>query len=408
MNNKSGRHWIIVLFMCCLSASSIGLCTNSVGVFYVPVSEDLGVLKGTFAMHATLSSLATAAVSLFAAGMMKKYPYKRILLAGVLAASASTFLMGFSGSIWEFYVLGIIRGAAVGVYGMVPVTIVITNWFVEKHGMATSIALSFSGLSGAIFSPLLSHWISVYGWRDTYMLMAAAALVLTVPALICPWSAVPEDQGLLPYGYGKEERRREKEKGERMNKRSVIFVCMCIFTVLHTSITGISQHLSGMAISVGLNAAVGASMISLAMFGNISSKLIIGFLSDLMNPVRAGAVMIAVNMASLCSLYSGMGTGSVPVLLVSSFVFGSVYSVATVGLPLLTRHFFGNENYSDAYSVIGFLTNAGSSVSLALIGYACDFTGNYRIVIVTALAFHALNLMMLTAAAARHNKKRGG
>ena len=43
--------------MCCLAASSIGLCTKAIGVFYTPVAKSLKVLKGTFAMHATLSTL---------------------------------------------------------------------------------------------------------------------------------------------------------------------------------------------------------------------------------------------------------------------------------------------------------------------------------------------------------------
>ena len=40
--------------MCCLAASSIGLCTNAIGVFYTPVSKSLHVLKGTFAIHAII------------------------------------------------------------------------------------------------------------------------------------------------------------------------------------------------------------------------------------------------------------------------------------------------------------------------------------------------------------------
>ena len=64
-------------FMCCLAASSIGLCTNAIGVFYTPVAKSLKVLKGTFAMHATLSTLATALTSLKMSKVIKKYFYKR-------------------------------------------------------------------------------------------------------------------------------------------------------------------------------------------------------------------------------------------------------------------------------------------------------------------------------------------
>ena len=86
-----------------------------------------------------------------------------------------------------FYILGILRGIGVGIGGMVPITVIITNWFDEKHGLATSLALSFSGLAGAIFSPLLSSWIISYGWQMTYRLMASCILILVLPVLIVPW-----------------------------------------------------------------------------------------------------------------------------------------------------------------------------------------------------------------------------
>ena len=404
MKNKSYKHWLIVVFMCCLSASSIGLCTNSVGVFYIPVSESLGVLKGTFAMHATLSSLATAVTSLFMSRVMRRYHYKKILIFGILLATGSTVLMAFSHSVWLFYILGIIRGIGVGIYGMVPLTVIITNWFVEKHGIATSIALSFSGLSGAIFSPLLSSWITSYGWHTTYLMMAACIFVLTIPAIVVPWSIHPQNMKLLPYGYEKTKTAKQTVQKTKLNLISISFLCLCIFTVLHTSITGISQHLSGMATSIGLTSTIGATMMSLTMFGNISTKLLIGFISDLLNPVKACMIMIFVNVVSLCFLWNGMLTGNAAVLLVSSFAFGSIYSVGAVGIPLLTRYFFGNENYLSTYSVIGFLTNVGSSSSLTLIGYAYDFTGGYTIVIFIALIFHAVNLIFLMIIRLRYQK----
>lgn len=395
MENKSYKHWIIVFLMCCLSASSIGLCTNSIGVFYTPVSQSLNILRGTFAIHATLSSLATAFISLFMPKIMRQYRYKFILLIGVLFSSLSTLLMAYSHSIEMFYILGIIRGIGIGIYGMVPLTIIITNWFMEKHGLATSIALSFSGLSGAIFSPLLNSWITALGWEHTYKLMAVCILILTLPALLYPWTVKPQNQNLLPYGYHQKMQNQSATTAKKMNFMSYAFFCMCLLTVLHTSITGISQHLSAMATSIQLSSSIGAMMMSLAMLGNISTKLLIGFLSDWLNPLKASLIMIFVNIVSLCLLWNSMITGQLILLFISSFAFGSIYAVGAVGIPLLTRYFFGFKNYSQAYSIIGFLTNVGSSSSLALIGYTYDFTGGYQLVIIFALLFHGINLILL-------------
>ena len=63
-----------------------------------------------------------------------------------------------------------------------------------------------------------------------------------------------------------------KIQNKKVNLITISFICMCIFTLLHTSITGISQHLSGIALIIHLSATSGAILMSLTMIGNISTK----------------------------------------------------------------------------------------------------------------------------------------
>lgn len=392
---KSPRHWGIVALMCLLSAGSIGICINSVGVFYTPVSTALHVLKGTFAMHATLSNMCTAIMALFMPKLMRKVNYRKLLFIGALLASIPTFSMGFIHTMSGFYILGALRGIGAGIFGIVPITMIITNWFQKSHGLATSITLSFSGLSGAVFSPLFTWSITTYGWEKAFFLMGACLFLLTIPVCILPWHIKPEEEGLLPYGYSEENRKQAILQNTTFQYLSIGFLCMAAFVFLHPAITGISQHISGMAESVGLSAQSGALMVSLIMIGNVSSKLLIGILSDHTTPLKASICMILVNIGSLLLLYYGMLQSSVSVMFAASILFGTIYSVGAVGIPLLTRSFFGSENYQKAYAIIGFLTNAGSASSLTLIGYVADFTGSYIPVLFIAIGFHLCNICLL-------------
>lgn len=395
MENRSYKHWVVVAMMCCLAAGSIGICTNATGVFYTPVSESLGVLRGSFAMHATLQSLAMAVVTLYIPKIMDHMNYRKVLLAGVILSVVTTALMGISSCLWMFYVLGIVRGIGTGVFAIVPLTMIISNWFDQKHGLATSIALSFSGLAGAVFSPLFSSLITSFGWQNAYFIQAVALFAVTFPALVVKWTVQPEESNLLPYGYEESSHQQIRINRSGFNFITVSFVCMCIFCILHTSITGISQHLSGFATSIGLTAGFGATLMSLTMIGNISTKLLIGIISDRFGPIRASVIMIVTNMISLVLMMAGMPGANTWILMTGSFVFGSIYAVGAVGLPLLTRYFFGQENYSIAYAKIGFLTSVGSSSSLTLIGYLYDFTGTYLYMLVIAMAFHVIDLCLL-------------
>lgn len=395
MKNRSYRHWFIVFLMCCLAASSVGLCINAVGVFYGPVSESLGTLRGTFTLHATLQSLALAGITLVLPKIFYRYSYRKMLWIGVLMASISTFLMGLSSSVWHFYILGIIRGIGMGLFNLMPVTIIISNWFEEKHGLATSIALSFSGLAGAVFSPLISGWITAYGWQVAYMMKAACIFACTLPALLIPWTIRPEDCGLEPYGYNPETYQKPTIKTSGFNLLRVSFICMCVFAVLQTALSSIAQHLSSLAGSIGLSASVGAILMSMSMIGNISTKLLIGILSDKIGPVNACISMNVVNVISLIMMIFGITSQNTVVLMAASILFGSIFSVGAVGISLLTRHFFGVENYSITYSKINFLTSIGGSIALTLIGYAYDFTGTYLYVMFASIAIHVFNLFLL-------------
>ena len=133
------------------------------------------------------------------------------------------------------------------------------------------------------------------------------------------------------------------------------------------------------------------------------SSVTLNFLSDLLSPIKAVIMMILTNCLSLILLFLGVIHQETLLLYIGSLMFGSIYSVGAVGIPMLTRYFFGNENYARTYSVIGFLTNVGSASSLTLIGYLYDFTQSYQMVFIIALCFHLINLILLVVICLRYN-----
>lgn len=393
--NRNIKHLIVLIVCCGLAASSIGICVNSAGVFYTPVSESLGIMRGTFSMHGTISLLATAVISLFVPAIMKRYSYKLILFFSVLLAGSSTILMAFSKGVLAFYILGAIRGVSSGLFAIVPITMIINKWFYKNHGLATSVVLSFSGIAGAVCSPIFTKCIQSFGWENSYIIMGVIIIVLCIPAVVYPFSIDPKEIGLLAYGYNEKETKITSEvvKGNtKFNFFTISFICFFIFAILHTAISGITQHLLGFAETLNYSVTVGAMMLSAGMIGNILSKLVIGFISDKIGPVKATIIMIATNTISIIML---LLAPSSTVLLIGAFLFGSVYSVGAVGFALLTKHFFGVENYSNVYPIISFATNFGGAFALSLVGYIYDFTGSYVYAFIIALIINFSNLILM-------------
>ena len=106
---KQNRKYIMLAAVLCgIAASATGICWNAIGVFYTPVSEALGVLRGTFAMHNTVGTIATAVASLFVLKLFDRFSLRPVIITGALLAGVSTILMGFAKGMTSFYILAII------------------------------------------------------------------------------------------------------------------------------------------------------------------------------------------------------------------------------------------------------------------------------------------------------------
>lgn len=396
---KQNRKYIMLAAVLCgIAASATGICWNAIGVFYTPVSEALGVLRGTFAMHNTVGTIATAVASLFVLKLFDRFSLRPVIITGALLAGVSTILMGFAKGMTAFYILAIIRGIGCSFYGNLIITTTIIRWFHKNHGLMISIVMGCCGVAGAVFSPLFAACIERFGWEVGFFFMGACILILAAPVLFFKFDITPEKCGIKPYGYEEKIEDNKKEAKAAQSKGKLItgmFIAMCLFATVQPLLTGLTQHFSGFAESIGSTAAVGATMVSACMVGNIGTKLVVGFISDKLGAVKASVIMTVINILSIGIIYAGGLRNSLVLLLIGAAAFGSCYAVAAVGLSLLTRHFFGTAEYGRIFPYVTFVSNLGTAFALTLIGYVYDFTGGYDYVFLGALAVHGLCLLLL-------------
>ena len=56
----SGKHLMVLVGMCGLLASGIGLVTNVSGLFFSPVAEEFGIMKGSASLMVTICNITLA------------------------------------------------------------------------------------------------------------------------------------------------------------------------------------------------------------------------------------------------------------------------------------------------------------------------------------------------------------
>lgn len=404
MSNHSVKHWLVLIMCCLLAVVAVGLPVMTAGVFITPIAEDLGIYRGTVALHNTMTLIFKAIIGLYAPKIIDKFGIKKTIVTASLMVSLSNYFLGWTTSMFLFTILGIIRGIGAGLIAWVPITLLVNHWFEHKNGFITSIVLSFSSIGGAIFSPLFTSLIGSLGWQQAYRMMGLTALVLSLPALFLSYSLDPRDSGLLPYGAEVNQSKNNQEKTvlKPDNSKELsqgFFITFMVFALMQTLAIGIPQHFPGFAESIGYDQTKGASLMSATMISSIAYKLGAGYISDRIGSITTtNLIMVSTIIASAIFAVSTKTSALYP----ASILMGGVFAIPSVALVLLTKRFFGLYNFAQFYPKVSFAVAIGGSISVSAIGFTYDFTQSYIPAFIGLIFVNVLGLVMLNLLAKKY------
>lgn len=383
---KSGLHyaWFILAGCCIMQGATLGLINNCAGVFYSPVCKELGFELGKLTMYRMLYSISSALALPFVAKSFRKFDVRIVISIAAVVYGGCTALMGTYHELWQWHVTGVIQGIASSFVCMIPAPIILGNWFKKKTGTAVGISAAFSGLIGMIGSSSLGMAIPAFGWRTSYIVVGIASAVLVLPVSLFVLRYKPEQMGLLPYGAEKTEKTAAavQESGEsavtlkELLHQPEFYIAMAAYWT-SAACAYLNAFLTPCGIAAGLTLQAAAMMTSLSLLGNMSSKLILGKVSDSLGIIRTFEVSIALAFFGHVLLF----LGSTRTVMAGSLFFGVTLPLSSVMMPLFCRIFWKGETYSTAYAystMVGTLLGAPFNMWF---GTFYDITGNYRLTI---------------------------
>ena len=382
-----GRHLMVVAAMCGLAIATVGLTTNVAGLFFSPMADEFGVLKGQASLTLTISNVCVALGGLATRRLTKLVSWRTLVVSCTTALVASTAGIAQAPSIGLVYVLCALRGLTGGVIGFVLVTYVLNKWFVSQLGLMTSIAMGSSGLAGAIFCPVIQPVIDTLGWRAGQVVVAGLTLAFCLPAILVVPSADPLEAGLAPFGATPTDAT-PKSQGRKPPVRvnHVIVAGVVLYAVLSAAVSAMPQHFPGFAEEVGLGTGIGAAMISASMVANTAGKILMGWLCDRIGAkasIMAYTALVGASIAALLLVHVSAA------FVAAAFLFGLCYSRATVGLSMMCREVFGKRGFGVVYPVAALGCSLSNAVFSSAVGFAFDLTGGYTVSLVAFGAFLA-------------------
>lgn len=392
--------WVIILAGFIIMGIVWTITFNIPNLFIPDYASELGLSRKLINLSFTIRSACQLLVSLAAGYIFKKYDMVKVMKLSALTYTLGIYLSSRVNSALTLYLCTILNSLSTFLITIIPLSIIINNWFDERTGFVTGLSFMGSGVGTAILSPMVGNILNTYSFREAYVFLALVTGLFLIPTVFFILKSRPEQMGLKPYGYKEREKNTQgKVLGQSLSdaKKSHKFYLILISTAsIGMGINGllptIAPHLSNLNYDIQfVSKIVSMSAISLAI-----SKILLGSVFDKAGIWIGSMSACLANALGLVAMF--MVTKSDLLLLAIVVFSGYGCAYGTVGGQNIIKHMYGPKDYGNIYSYLQAAAAIGSLIIPLIMGFLYDISGNYYSSILVSLGFTVLAMVLLTLA----------
>lgn len=388
--------WVMVVCGVLVMAVTHGIIANCFSLYIKPVTEELGITRQSFSVCQTITNVVYMLISLLSGKIFEKIKVKNLLRVAAVVLPASYFCYSFCTELWMFYTVATVAGIATAFLTFLPFTLIVSNWFEEKRGLAIGLCFMGSGVGGMLFNTLASGWMENMGWQMASRLLALCIALVAIPIIFFVLKVRPQEMGLQPFGSRADKGAKEtpvygadfKTALRMPGFWGVLIFALTVGFAATTLSNTIVPHLG----DLGFTASRASMVMSLYLGGLSICKILLGGMYDKLGMKKATVLAtLAVAMGHAGLLLGSFGAAHVLIILGAALG----CAVGTVAYPILTQSAFGTRGYTTIYGVISAANSLACSIAPIFSSAMYDGTGSYNAALITCIVFVGIALSML-------------
>lgn len=314
-------------------------------VFVAPLESEFGWMRSQTSLTYTLAVGANTLAGVGAAYLSRRLSRRRIVRIAAVFAFGGLMLASFMASRWQLYLgYGVLFGAASGMaYNAVLATVI--SWFPNRPATISGFLLMSYGFSSAIFGPLSNLGIERFGWRATFRMLGAAALVIFMVCAQVVRTPTEAEAALLPQPVKVKDVQCETSFTPKQMLRQKSFWLYAGWTILMASVgMALSGHASPIAQSLRYTAAAAATLAGLVSVCNGAGRLVFGTIYDRLG-TKTLLIVPGMSIIGSALLILACGTQQSWLLLPAFVVLGLCFGASPVCSTGFIKSTFGTEHY---------------------------------------------------------------
>jgi sugar phosphate permease len=395
--------WRMIGIVSALRVLGGGLHQYGFTVFFLPVTEELGLSRASTSLAFSLARAEGSLAAPLVGYLIDRYGPKPLMFTAALLAGVGYMLFALVNSYTTFLIvyLGVISIAFTAGFVHAP-TVVANSWFIRLRARAMTVVSAAVPVGGAIITPLLAIAVRTFGWRWAAFFAGALFLMAGVP-LCVGIRRSPESIGMQPDGAAHQSETNGGAHNERQTSRNeepditareafrspIFWNLICSMTARSLAFTTVTTHFIPMMVWKGLSQTEASVLLAGFAIFNLPIHFLLGWIADFVNKPKLVTICLLLGVIAVLPM---LWTDALWAL----WFFAAFYTVLDASIPVFwasVGDFFGRKSFGTIRGNMNLFYTWGAILGPFVAGAVYDRTQSY------ALVFAGMTIALLIAAA---------
>ena len=377
------RKWYIASTTFLSVGVSIGLIQYAFQAFVIPLEQEFGWSRTEINISISLG-IASSLIAPIAGRFLDKFGSMKIMALSLFVITIGFLLRGSMNHLWQLYLSSILLYVGIPGATQLPLGKLMGIWFPKIRGRMIGFTMAGNNFSAVISVPIATFLIISSGWRIAFFVLAIATFIVMILVLLFIRDDKNYNISKINSANSKNNYEKDYEVKEALRTYAFWFLAAGM-TLQQFARTTVVIQLVPHFISQGISSTLASSMMSVFGVFAVISKLISGWLSDLIPSRFILIIVVILQMIGIQLILSE----NLTYLWIGSGLMGlGIGAMAVLG-PSTTTELFGLKKYSSIFGTLQMPVAIPVIVGPIISGIIFDKYKSYN------LAFNLVELLLI-------------
>ena len=358
------------------------------GLMLKPMSEELDVSRSTLSAAFTMFMVVSAVAMPFVGRLVDNWSLRGTIAIGAVIGAAGLAMMGQVQSPWQvFVVYGIVYALGNSGTSIAPVVVMVSQWFVERRGVATSVAVSGNAIGQLVIVAALASALAAIGWQASFTILAIINAAILLPIVLLVVRPGPSQGGApAPDTPGDEPAPQPLTLKQALSSRPYLLL-VGIYTICGFQDFFVAFHIVAFAQDQGVGDVLAGNLLAWMGVMGLLGVLVAGVMADAFGASRPTALCFVMRIGIFALILVFQNT---PAILVFGLLYGFTFLITAPLTVVFLSNIYGPHRLGTLTGTVSMIHQIMGGLGALAGGWIYDQTGAYDIAFVLMLALSLL------------------